>query len=207
MVSGFRMIMPLDGDMLNLPFKIVLASNSPRRKELLSGLGIDFSVRTIDGIDESWPDELTGQDIPIFISSRKADSYVASMMSDELVITADTIVYLDDVVYGKPKDAEDAKRMLRELSGRWHQVITGVTILTRDKRRSFAVTTDVKFADFSEDEISYYVSNYAPMDKAGAYGIQEWIGFVGVEQIKGAYFNVVGLPVQRLYRELKDFAF
>lgn len=200
------MNMPLDGNMLNLPFKIVLASNSPRRKELLSGLGVDFSVRTIEGIDESWPEELTGQEIPIYISSRKADSYSASMTPEELVITADTIVYLNSRVYGKPKDAEDAKRILRELSGKWHQVITGVTIVTIDKRKSFAVTTDVKFADLSEDEILYYVNKYSPMDKAGAYGIQEWIGFIGVEQIKGAYFNVVGLPVQRLYRELQNFA-
>lgn len=198
--------MHLDGDMLNIPFKIVLASNSPRRKELLSGLGLEFSVRTIDGIDESWPEGLTGQDIPSYISSRKADAYTAYMMEDELIITADTIVYLNNIVYGKPKDAEEAKRMLRDLSGKWHQVITGVTILTVGRRKSFAVTTDVKFAEMSEDEISYYVSKYSPMDKAGAYGIQEWIGFIGVEQIKGAYFNVVGLPIQRLYRELKDFS-
>lgn len=200
------MNMHLDGDMLNIPFKIVLASNSPRRKELLSGLGLEFSVRTIDGIDESWPEGLTGQDIPSYISSRKADAYTAYMMEDELIITADTIVYLNNIVYGKPKDAEEAKRMLRDLSGKWHQVITGVTILTVGRRKSFAVTTDVKFAEMSEDEISYYVSKYSPMDKAGAYGIQEWIGFIGVEQIKGAYFNVVGLPIQRLYRELKDFS-
>ncbi len=196
-----------DGDMLNLPYKIVLASNSPRRKELLRGLGVDFTIRTIDGIDESWPEELTGQEIPIYISSQKADSYASSMTPEELVITADTIVYLDNRVYGKPRNAEEAKRMLRELSGKWHEVITGVTIVTKDKRKSFAVTTEVKFAYFSDDEISYYVRNYSPMDKAGAYGIQEWIGFIGVEQIKGAYFNVVGLPVQRLYKELKDFAF
>jgi septum formation protein len=200
------MSMLSDGDMLNLPYKIVLASNSPRRKELLHGLGVDFTVRTIDGIDESWPEELTGPEIPIYISSQKADSYASSMTPEELVITADTIVYLDNRVYGKPKDDEDAKRMLRELSGKWHQVITGVTIVTVNKRKSFAVTTEVKFADFSEDEILYYVSKYSPMDKAGAYGIQEWIGFIGVEQIKGAYFNVVGLPVQRLYKELKDFS-
>src|SRR5574344_920224 len=200
------MSMLSDGDMLNLPYKIVLASNSPRRKELLRGLGVDFTVRTIDGIDESWPEELTGPEIPIYISSQKADYYASSMTPEELVITADTIVYLDNRVYGKPKDDEDAKRMLRELSGKWHQVITGVTIVTVNKRKSFAVTTEVKFADFSEDEILYYVSKYSPMDKAGAYGIQEWIGFIGVEQIKGAYFNVVGLPVQRLYKELKDFS-
>lgn len=190
---------------MELPYKIVLASNSPRRRELLGGLGIDFTVKVIGGIDESWPHELKGEDIPLYISREKAAPYKASIAKDELVITADTIVYVDGEVLGKPHDEADAKRMLRMISGRWHEVITGVTLMTAEHEHSFAVTTKVKFCNLSDSEIDYYIKNYAPMDKAGAYGIQEWIGYVGVEAIEGSYFNVVGLPVQRLYRELLNF--
>jgi septum formation protein len=190
---------------MELPYKIILASNSPRRRELLGGLGLDFTVKVIGGIDESWPHELKGEDIPLFISKEKAAPYKATIGKNELVITADTIVYVDGEVLGKPHDEADAKRMLRIISGRWHEVITGVTLMTAERERSFAVTTKVKFCNLSESEIDYYIKNYAPMDKAGAYGIQEWIGYVGVEAIEGSYFNVVGLPVQRLYRELINF--
>ena len=184
-------------------YKIVLASNSPRRKELLGGLGLQFEVRTMDGIDESYPDTLVGEEIPMFISSRKADAYQAAMAEDELVITADTIVYAKGEVLGKPADAADAKRMLSLLSGCHHEVITGVCIMTKQWRRQFAATSCVHFAKLTDEEIDYYVKNYKPFDKAGAYGIQEWIGFVGVVGIEGSYFNVMGLPVQRLYSELK----
>lgn len=190
---------------MELPYKIVLASNSPRRRELLGGLGIDFTVKVIGGIDEFWPHDLKGEDIPLYISREKAAPYKASIAKDELVITADTIVYVDGEVLGKPADEADAKRMLRMISGRWHEVITGVTLMTAEHEHSFAVTTKVKFCNLSDAEIDYYIKNYAPMDKAGAYGIQEWIGYVGVEAIEGSYFNVVGLPVQRLYRELLNF--
>ena len=190
---------------MELPYKIILASNSPRRRELLGGLGIDFTVKVIGGIDESWPHELKGEDIPLYISREKAAPYKATIAPDELVITADTIVYVDGEVLGKPADEADAKRMLRMISGRWHEVITGVTLMTAEREHSFAVTTKVKFCNLSDSEIDYYIKNYAPMDKAGAYGIQEWIGYVGVEAIEGSYFNVVGLPVQRLYRELIEF--
>lgn len=190
---------------MNFPYKIVLASNSPRRRELLGGLGIPFTTRVLDGIDESWPSDLKGEDIPLYISREKASAYKSSIAADELVITADTIVYVDGQVLGKPVDESDAKRMLRQISGRWHEVITGVTLMTADRERSFAVTTRVRFCDLSDEEIDHYVSQFAPMDKAGAYGIQEWIGYIGVERIEGSYFNVVGLPVQRLYRELTDF--
>ena len=196
--------MPLAGDM-ELPYKIILASNSPRRRELLGGLGIDFTVKVIGGIDESWPHELKGEDIPLYISREKAAPYKETIAPDELVITADTIVYVDGEVLGKPANEADAKRMLRMISGRWHEVITGVTLMTAEREHSFAVTTKVKFCNLSDSEIDYYIKNYAPMDKAGAYGIQEWIGYVGVEAIEGSYFNVVGLPVQRLYRELIEF--
>ena len=190
---------------MEFPYKIVLASNSPRRRELLAGLGIDFTVRVIGGIDESWPKELKGEDIPLYISREKSAPYKSQIAPDELVITADTIVYVDGEVLGKPADKADAVRMLRLISGRWHEVITGVTLMTADRERSFAVTTRVKFCNLTEEEILRYVESGLPMDKAGAYGIQEWIGFVGVEAIEGSYFNVVGLPVQRLYRELLLF--
>ena len=164
---------------MELPYRIILASNSPRRRELLGGLGIDFTVKVIGGIDESWPHDLKGEDIPLYISREKAAPYKATIAPDELVITADTIVYVDGEVLGKPADEADAKRMLRMISGRWHEVITGVTLMTAARERSFAVTTKVRFCNLTDDEINRYVESGLPMDKAGAYGIQEWIGYVG----------------------------
>lgn len=184
-------------------YRIILASNSPRRRELLSGLGIDYEVKTLPGIEENYPDNLQGDEIPVYIAREKAEAYRPYIQKDELIITADTIVYLDGQVLGKPKDEADATRMLRLLSGRVHQVITGVCITTADTQRAFATTTDVTFDTLSEEEINYYVTNYRPLDKAGAYGVQEWIGFIGVTRLEGSYFNVMGLPVQRLYKELK----
>lgn len=194
-----------DGNMLeNLnKYRIILASNSPRRKELLSGLGIQYEVKTLPDIDESYPEGLDGMEIPAFIARFKADAYREVMQTDELIITADTIVWLDGNVMGKPKDAEEAREMLRSLSGQTHQVITGVCLTTAVYQKAFATMTDVTFATLSEEEIAYYVERYSPMDKAGSYGIQEWIGFIGVESISGSYFNVMGLPIQRLYTELK----
>ena len=186
-------------------YNVVLASNSPRRKELLQRLGIPFKVRTLFGTDESYPDTLRGEDIVRYISRNKANAYRSSMGPDELLITADTIVYLQGEVMGKPHDADDARRMLRALAGQVHQVITGVTIITANDMENFAVTSQVKFSDLSDDEINYYVDRYLPLDKAGAYGIQEWIGLVAVEELRGSYFNVVGLPIQRLYQALKRF--
>ena len=186
-------------------YDIILASNSPRRKELLQRLGLPFKVRTLFGVDESFPENLRGEEIALYIARKKAEAYKSSMSSNELLITADTIVCLDGVVMGKPYGAENAKTILRLLSGRVHQVITGVTVLTQVKRESFAVTSHVKFANVTEDEIDYYVDNYLPFDKAGAYGIQEWFGLVAVEELRGSYFNVMGLPVQRLYTVLKQF--
>ncbi len=186
-------------------YNIVLASNSPRRKELLQRMGVNFKVRTLFGIDESYPDSLRGEDIVRYISRNKAQAYRSSMAPNELLITADTIVYVEGEVMGKPKTAEQAKEMLHKLSGKSHQVITGVTIVTADRTENFGVTSQVKFAEITDEEINFYVDNYLPFDKAGAYGIQEWIGIVAVEEIKGSYFNVVGLPVQRLYQKLKTF--
>lgn len=186
-------------------YEIVLASNSPRRKELLQRMGVNFKVRTLFGIDESYPDSLRGEDIVCNISRNKAKAYQSSMAPNELLITADTIVYVDGEVMGKPKNAEQAKEMLHKLSGKTHQVITGVTIVTAKRTENFGVTSQVKFTNITDEEINFYVDNYLPFDKAGAYGIQEWIGIVAVEEIKGSYFNVVGLPVQRLYQKLKTF--
>lgn len=190
---------------MDIGYRLILASNSPRRKELLSGLGVQFETRVINGIDESYPEGLSVSEIPLYISGKKADAYRSGMSSDELIITADTIVAVDNTILGKPVSAEDARRMLRMLSGRSHQVVTGVTLTTVKARHSFSATTEVWFSQLSDSEIDYYVNKYSPLDKAGAYGIQEWIGYVGVERIDGSYFNVVGLPVQRLYRELLAF--
>lgn len=183
-------------------YKVILASNSPRRKELLAGLGVDYEVRTLPDVDESYPETLQGADIPLFIAKEKADAYQSMIQPDELMITADTIVWLDGKVLGKPKDREDALQMLRDMSGRTHEVFTGVCITTTEWQRSFSAQTEVRFSELNEEEISYYVDKYQPMDKAGAYGVQEWIGFIGVENISGSYYNIMGLPVQRLYREL-----
>lgn len=189
--------------MLNVQFsmKFVLASNSPRRRELLSGLGLEYEVRTMQGIDESYPEGLSMEEIPQYISCKKAAAY--TLEPDELLITADTIVWLDGEVLGKPVDEEDAKQMLRRLSGKTHQVVTGVTLTWADRQHTFASVSKVTFAPLTEDEIDHYVTHYRPLDKAGAYGIQEWIGYIGVTSIEGSYFNVMGLPVQRLYTEMK----
>ena len=181
--------------------KIVLSSNSPRRKELLGELGIDFEVRVIEGIDETYPKELSVEEVPQYIAREKARVYIVG--KDEVLLTADTVVVLGNEIMGKPHDEADAMRMLRQLSGKTHQVITGVCLTTNDKQVTFADVTDVNFADLTDEEIKYYVDNFRPLDKAGAYGIQEWIGLAGVTGIKGSYFNVVGLPVHRVYAELK----
>lgn len=186
-------------------YKIILASNSPRRKELLAGLDVDFEVRVIKGIDESYPDSLPTVDIAEYISRKKASAYLQQLAADELLVTADTIVVLGSEVMGKPHDEADACRMLRELSGQTHQVITGVTLATSVRQQSFSVVTDVTFKSFADEEIDYYVSHYKPFDKAGAYGIQEWLGYIGVTALRGSYFNVMGLPVQRIYEALRQF--
>ena len=192
--------------MEDVRWKIILASNSPRRKELLAGIDVNFEVRVLKNIDEDYPSELPTKEIAAYISKKKAAAYLETMADDELVITADTIVVLGDEVMGKPHDDADARRMLRELSGRTHQVITGVTLTTHERQHSFSVETDVTFKELTDEEIDYYVRTYQPMDKAGAYGIQEWIGHIGVTALKGSYFNVMGLPVQRIYEALKTFS-
>lgn len=185
-------------------YKVILASASPRRRELLAGLDVEFEVRSLPDVDESFPADLQGGDIPLHISKKKADAYRPVMAADELVITADTIVWLDGVALGKPVDEADARRMLRNMSGKTHSVFTGVAITTKDSQRCFVAQSDVTFAQLTDDEIDYYIAKYRPMDKAGSYGAQEWIGYIGMSNIVGSYFNVMGLPVQRLYSELKE---
>lgn len=185
-------------------YQLILASQSPRRHQMLKELGLDFKIQTKD-VEEVYPDHLKGEEIPVYLAKLKAEAFVLDMNEKELVITADTIVCVDDMVLGKPKDRADAVKMLKMLSGRSHQVISGVCLKSKEKEATFSTTTNVHFKELSLEEIDYYIDNYKPFDKAGAYGIQEWIGFVGIDGIEGSYFNVVGLPIQRLYQELSGF--
>lgn len=187
-----------------LKHKIVLASKSPRRHELLRGLGIEFEIRTRD-TDESFDPTMKLEEIALFLADVKAKAMVDTLGENELIITADTIVCLDDIVLNKPQSAEEACEMLRTLSGRMHKVFTGVSLMSTQKQQLFYDETNVFFRDLSDDEIRYYVENYHPYDKAGSYGAQEWMGYVGVERIEGSYFNVMGLPVHKLYTELMAF--
>lgn len=183
--------------------KIILSSNSPRRKELLAGLGVDFEVRVLKGVDERYPDDIPLNEVPLYIAIEKASAYTVA--KDELVVTADTVVIVDNAILGTPKNRAEAYGMLRKISGKTHQVVTGVCLTTIDDQRSFTVTTDVEFKELSDNEIYYYIDKYRPFDKAGAYGIQEWIGYVGVLSLKGSYYNVMGLPVQRIYEEFTSY--
>ncbi len=186
-------------------YHVILASNSPRRKELLSGLDIPFEIKTIKGLEESYPETLQGGDIPLFLAKQKAQAYDSELKGNVMIITADTIVWHNDEVMGKPKSREEAIEMLKKLSGDTHQVFTGVCVKTVEKEVSFVASSDVKFAPLSEEEIIYYIDKYKPFDKAGSYGVQEWIGYIGVEHINGSFYNIMGLPIQRLYQTLKEF--
>ena len=186
-------------------YKMILASNSPRRRELLAGLGVDFEVRVLPDIDESYPASLPALQTAEYIACKKAAAYREVMADDELVITADTVVIVGDEVLGKPSDAAEAALMLRKLSGRTHQVVTGVCLTTCEQTVQFSVRTDVTFKQLTDDEIDFYIKKYQPFDKAGAYGIQEWIGYIGCTGLNGSSYNVMGLPVQRIYTELQQF--
>ena len=183
---------------------IILGSQSPRRRELLAGMGFSFTTVNIHA-DESFPPELKAADIPLYISRAKAEAYKANILPDQLLITADTIVWVDGEQLGKPVDEVDAARMLRRLSGKTHQVFTGVTLTSLAKQISFADTTDVTFRELTDEEINHYISVYKPLDKAGAYGIQEWIGYVACTGLNGSYFNVMGLPTEKLFEALQAF--
>jgi septum formation protein len=186
-------------------FNIILASASPRRRELLRATGIEYRLAEKFDCEESYPATLPAIDVAPYLATLKSHAYPTPLGYNDLLITADTIVVLGNKVLGKPHSAEEACAMLRELSGKEHSVVTGVTLRMRDAERTFAAVSKVRFATLSDEQIEYYVSNYKPMDKAGSYGIQEWIGYVGIEGIEGSFYNVMGLPVQRLCREIELF--
>jgi septum formation protein len=185
-------------------YNVVLASGSPRRRELLKGLGIPFTVK-VKPVDEVYPPGLQQEGIALFLAGLKAKAFEKNMGPKTLVITADTIVCLGDTVLGKPKNQKDAVQMLKMLSGKMHEVYTGVCLLTAEKKKLFFTVSKVFFKELSSEEINYYVTHYKPYDKAGAYGVQEWLGYIGIEKIEGSYYNVMGLPVKELYEELKKF--
>lgn len=186
-------------------YSVILASGSPRRRELLTMLGIDFKVRPLEGANESYPDTLDALEVAPYLSVKKAEYALKSLCKGEMIITADTVVVCDGCVLGKPHDEADARRMLRMLSDKTHTVVTGVTVATADRLESARAMTEVTFAPLSDSEINEYVSRYRPLDKAGAYGIQEWIGAIAVSRISGSYYNVMGLPLHVLYRLLLSF--
>ena len=185
-------------------YEIILASQSPRRQQLLSDLGLQFKVQSMN-VAEEFPPELGMNEVPVYLAELKASAFLPQLKSNQLVITADTIVWLDGQVLNKPADYNDGFRMLKNLSGKKHQVITGVCLLSTHKKISFFVSTDVWFTQLSNQEIHYYLETFGPYDKAGAYGIQEWIGYIGIHRIEGSFYNVMGLPIQSLYEHLKTF--
>lgn len=188
-----------------MKFHILLASKSPRRREILHLLNLPFTVVTLEGINESYPDDLKPDRVAEYISNKKAEAFLKRINENEIIITADTVVICEERILGKPKDSEEAMEMLRYLSGKTHKVTTGVTVATNERKESFTSETYVTFADLTEDEIRYYVDTFHPLDKAGAYGIQEWIGAIAVSKIEGSFYNVMGLPIHKLYQVLKLF--
>ena len=188
----------------HLKKKIVLASKSPRRQHLLKDLGVEFEIRTKE-VEEVYPDHLKKEEVALYLSKLKANAFSSCQNDNEIIITSDTIVCLEDRIIGKPKDREDAFHMLSDLSGKMHEVITAVTLLANEKQQSFYVVTEVYFKVLSNYEIDYYINTFQPFDKAGSYGIQEWMGYIGIEKIVGSYFNVMGLPLKELYEALEEF--
>lgn len=186
-------------------YNLVLASGSPRRRELMKMLDIPFAIARLIEVDESYPPTLAPDDVALYLSRLKAEAYRSVMKENDLYITADTVVILGDRVIGKPHDERQAVEMLKALSGRSHRVVTGVSLFTRRHIESFKATTQVNFAEIPDPEIEAYVREYSPLDKAGAYGIQEWIGAVGIKEINGSFYNVMGLPVHQLWKALKEF--
>lgn len=185
-------------------YRLILASKSPRRQQLLADLGLSFEVITLD-VDESFPESMPVNEVAAFLAEKKASAFTGSLNENSLVITADTIVAQGNTVLNKPDGEEHAREMLQILSGKKHEVITGVCLMSQTKKVVFSAKTDVWFKELSEAEIDFYIENYKPFDKAGAYGIQEWIGYIGIYRIDGSYFNVMGLPVQQLYTQLSIF--
>lgn len=191
-----------------LPYKVILASNSPRRRELLSSMGLTFELAPSLDIDESYPASIPTEEIPLYIARKKAEAHMPHLADDRLLITADTVVLAGknfERVLGKPKDEQEANEMLRLLSGSRHRVVTGVTMTTRDRKVLFSDATDVEFMSLPDDELQEYVKKYRPFDKAGAYGIQEWIGLAGIRSINGNFYTVMGLPTHLVYENLRQF--
>lgn len=186
-------------------FKITLGSQSPRRRELLSGLDIDFTIEPNKDESESFTDDMVQEEVPEFLARHKSDTFHRELLDNEILITADTLVFCNGEIIGKPSDRNDAYNIIKKLSGNTHRVITGVALRSKGCYRSFSAITDVTFNELSDEEIYYYIDKYQPYDKAGAYGVQEWIGYVGINSINGSFYNVMGLPVQRLYTELAKF--
>ena len=186
------------------PYNYILASKSPRRRELLKTLGIDFQVK-LKEVEEVFPDGLSKEEIPIYLVKLKAKPFLEELGSNDMLITADTIVWFNGNVLGKPRNHDEAKAMLEVLSGNEHQVITGVCLTTTKKQTSFSALSNVRFKSLSDAEIEHYVTHFRPFDKAGAYGIQEWIGAIGITHIEGSFYNVMGLPIQKLYEEIQKF--
>lgn len=186
-------------------FKITLGSQSPRRRELLSGLDIDFTIEPNKDESESFTDDMVQEEVPEFLARHKSDTFHRELIDNEILITADTLVFCNGEIIGKPSDRNDAYNIIKRLSGNTHRVITGVALRSKSCYRSFSAITDVTFNELSDEEIYYYIDKYQPYDKAGAYGVQEWIGYVGINSINGSFYNVMGLPVQRLYTELVKF--
>lgn len=184
--------------------KIIIGSKSPRRQQLISGLGLDFEVRTKE-VEEIYPENLPAHEVAEFLSKLKSSPLLETLGENEVLLTSDTTVIINDTVLGKPKDLEEAKTMIASLSNNDHEVVTGVCLSSKEKQVSFSVSTRVFFNALSQEEINYYVEKFHPLDKAGAYGIQEWIGQIGVQKIEGSYYNVVGLPIARVWAELKNF--
>jgi septum formation protein len=185
-------------------YNYILASKSPRRQELLKSLGIEFVVITSE-VEENYPDILTKEEIPVFLAELKAKHFKNQLKENDLLITADTIVWLNGEVIGKPENKNEAVKTLQKLSAQEHQVISGVCLTSIHKQKSFFSISNVRFKELSLSEIEYYVSEFNPIDKAGAYGIQEWIGYIGITHIEGSFYNVMGLPVQQLYSEIQNF--
>ena len=185
--------------------QIILASGSPRRRELLSAMDIPFTVDTGNTFDESWSSDTPHEKVPELMSEGKSFGFHRELADNEILVTSDTMVLCGTEILGKPKDRDDAIRMLKVLSGRGHQVITAVTLRDREKKKTFSVTSNVFFNELSDREITYYLDTYKPYDKAGAYGIQEWIGYIGISRLEGSFYNVMGFPASRFYEELKAF--
>lgn len=194
-----------DNIIKDYPFRLILGSASPRRQELLKSLGFEFRNQPVKVDETEWPEDLKAQEICLFLAEKKADAYEEPIKEDELLITADTIVWCEGKVYNKPENFAEGKKMLQSLSGKMHEVFTAVCLKSANKQTTFYDVSKVYFKKLQPEEIEYYLTNYSPYDKAGGYGVQDWIGYIGIDKIEGSFYNVMGLPVKDLYEELIKF--